>query len=340
LTSLVFYTHGRPVDEGGVIEMISEFRNLESLDAGFFGAQEIDLTPLRQLENLEKIRFFDKTVRKGDMAFFSALPKLRNLDINARASIPGAWAGLATLGGLEILEISGSFAADDVLPSLGELTNLRELTITPGEGVIGQSARSLAKLNKVKQLTLRPIDDGALEHIGKMAGLRELTIEGNISAAGLRRLSGWKKLEEPKYLHLHSTRDIDAAMYRSLRQLPDLNELRIVYERPLLDGDLRELSGIFANTDSTRTLDIEGDFGKTTMEGMKSIARDKLITHLTLRTGNAGDADRLGMMVRELQREKRRMHGKEGVPHAMEASLYAFVIADNRTFTYPYLVDE
>ena len=145
-------------------------------------------------------RFWRESGSDKSLAYLNDLPHLKSLDFsNCRNISPAGFAPLESLQKLESLRLSYTMITDPVLAHVGNLPNLRSLTIEDEDWVAARDLSSvlhitdkglasLTNLEKLEFLTLYGdgISDVGLLHLGKLTGLKKLSLkETRVTPAGL-----------------------------------------------------------------------------------------------------------------------------------------------------------
>ena len=127
--------------------------------------------------------------------------------------------GLEQLKDVEVLDLTDTDIADEAMPKLAGLCNLKDLSLT-GTNVTNTGLRHLSRLDKLESLGLGcfGISDAGLQHLKGLKQLSVLDLHGaQITDEGLKDLAGLSKL---RLLDLSSTAVTVDGVRRLQRALP------------------------------------------------------------------------------------------------------------------------
>jgi hypothetical protein len=181
--------------------------------------------------------------------------------------------------GLNILNIHSK--KDDDLPQLPEAIDGLLMRGRRGYGTNTVTDEGIKHLTRFKRLRILEaaglgLTDRALETIGKLTSLEELSLEINkITGTGLRHLAGLKKLRR---LNLNYNQ-LDPAALEALVGLPELTTLRISLTLPV-DDRLCELCSRLKNL---KELQLWENTAAVTDRGLEHLAKLEHLENLYLR---------------------------------------------------------
>jgi len=162
----------------------------------------------------------------GDIALLRGLTTLKRLDLHtASVNIEDAVADLATLTGLEYLDLSGTGARDPALVGVRNLKHLKTLLINAGQitdaGLV--NVRGLKSLESIS-LGFQGISDASMEHLAGLTNLQSLVLNQTlVTDAGLAKIAEFKKLRK---LELYTGMIGDDGL-AAAEQLEDLEDVTL-----------------------------------------------------------------------------------------------------------------
>jgi internalin A len=115
-----------------------------------------------------------------------------DIDLDRKATTDADLKLIAGATGLQYLNLSKAKITDDGLKEIAKLTKLRHLTLDETQ-ISGKGLKHLTGLKLVSlSLSECPVDDAALESVGKIKTLERLTLwdQKAVTDAGLKNLSG------------------------------------------------------------------------------------------------------------------------------------------------------
>lgn len=218
----------RFADRGAVVKRNSDGQVVD-LDLRKCAVSNEDLAQLAGLEHLVALRLSGKsgatTVDDAGMRHLAGLTGLRALMLDHLWVSGEGLAALAPLGNLEELTLAQTLVGDDAAEAITAFSRLRRLRLA-GTSISGAGLAKLAKLPALADLDVSEavqIDDAALEHVGRMAGLRRLNLwRVPVGDAGIAQLAG---LEDLEWLNLDNTQLTDAG----LEAVGGLRKLQTLY---------------------------------------------------------------------------------------------------------------
>jgi len=183
------------------LESIGRLQNLTHLEL-----QNIDITDgwlqcLSSLQKLEYLNLFDTEVVGHGLEHLNGLSSLQRLDIfytyiDDRKPTPSL-AALKELSNLRHLQIGGHFSPEDLAP-LSELKQLRSLRLWGGGFSNDSTARTLGELTNLTQLTLSDncvISDKGAEALARLPQLKRVAVCGFLTKTGVNRLASMASVE-------------------------------------------------------------------------------------------------------------------------------------------------
>ena len=197
---------------GGRLGHLRDLRNLKLLKPG--RVSDEGLAAIKNLEQLEDLEFAAWHVTDRGWMTVTGFPYLKRLHISRGLPSPlegllTDWlkgrpvaitpAGFATIGRLVHLEdlTLEDIADDPWLPTIGRLTQLRQLRLT-GRGIGGGATEAIGRLAGLTSLALNStgLGDADLIPLGRLPNLEELTLRGSagVTDAGLRHLAPLTRL--------------------------------------------------------------------------------------------------------------------------------------------------
>lgn len=160
---------------------LGPFTQLEELDLRGSGIRDDDLENLAHLKSLKRIRLagtVDRASGRRDYLTSQAL------------------VSVASLTGLEMLELNGDLIKAEAGKHLAPLVNLRELKIS-GTSINDGCAEAIAGMSKLVIAQLPSISDATLLALAKLPNLQKLTAHGReFSDFALEQIGRSERLEE------------------------------------------------------------------------------------------------------------------------------------------------
>lgn len=216
--------------------------------------QDEHLPLFLQLSRLATLSLENGKITDAGMETVAQLPQLKSLKLQKCSQLTAAgFKHLSGLPELERLYILYTYADDEAMTTVGQLTKLRVLDLR-GTKVTNAGLVHLEPLKNLIDLKFRgsAISDDGMEHVGQLRQLRVLSLEDcAIRSPGISRLAG---LTELRTLNLLRTfvKDADLVALAGLTKLESLNlrdsaingpglEHLIAAKETLRDLDLSEL---------------------------------------------------------------------------------------------------
>src|SRR5262245_22542504 len=191
----------------------------------------------------------DAATTDKDLPLLAEVRNLRALNVNGTERItPRGLRAIEKLKELRSLTIDEVSDVDEIMPSVGELTELRTLEV---DHVTDVGLRHLSKLQKLKELSLDLLVDPddvsrnsnvtlALKYIARLQSLRDIHLRDiALNDEQVSWLAELPKLERPPRLHGEK---ITNAAIRSMARVKTLKELS-VQSGNITDGAVEELKG-------------------------------------------------------------------------------------------------
>ena len=235
---------------GGVVRR-DPAGKLVDLDLRACAVTNADLAGITGLRDLAALRLSGKsgatTVDDDGLRHLAGLTALRTLMLDHLWVSGEGLAALAPLVRLEELTLAQTLVGDDATEAIAACPRLRRLRLAR-TSVSGQGLAMLAKLPQLADLDVSEavqIDDAALEHVGRMTGLRKLNLwRVPVGDAGIARLAGLQNLE---WLNLDNTQLTDAG----LETVGGLGKLQTLYvgSTSVSNAGLERLAGLSALRD-------------------------------------------------------------------------------------------
>ncbi len=290
---LSFHWSENITNEG--IRHLARLPNLRSLDVANSKVTDEGLAYLKEVKTLESLDLPARGISDQGLAYLSELPRLRKLDISRVHLVdPGKDHGYYTDKGvamltqchsLEELGIGSIGVTDASMESIAKLDKLRELSLFGCTAVTDEGLKKLAYLENLEVLSVHDANTtiSGLSCLSGLPNLRELRVDGVKQDYSGLDLSGLKKLEQ---LTIGTRRDggvIGDADVACLAGLPQLAwfQIRNPAIRPpsLTDQGLASLAGL---TQMDR-LTIGGP--ELTDEGLTHLRRMKKLNMLNIYGG-------------------------------------------------------
>ena len=194
-------------------------------DLTVFGSPKVTnqgLARLAAATSLEKLDFADLSISTAGVNHLNALLRLRELNITLGGNDAHFCDATLDLSGLTRLEKIISFPPirDEDLACLANLTRLQWLQVSSAEGrgrISDVGAAQLARLTNLDRLALcgPNLTDQGLSALAGMTKMDCLTLRGNFTDEGLRRLGGLKALRQ---LNMFSVETFTPAAVEYLRK--------------------------------------------------------------------------------------------------------------------------
>jgi hypothetical protein len=201
-------------------------------------SQELDPQLLRGLTDLRYVHLADDLVCDESMRIVSQLPHLRCLALSGKEGRVRD-ANLLLLkeaGKLEGLQLSGEWVTDDVLRAVGQITQLKYVTLTSAPNVTSEGLQALAGLKQLEELELMTVEGCSTQFLSELTELKSLFVHQVVpfefeplkNLTNLQKLTFWNKMRTKPDL-------------RCLEGLSELQVLHLNYTQ-LEDGDLDALT--------------------------------------------------------------------------------------------------
>lgn len=206
---------------------LTKLDSLKVLDIKHSKITDEGLRRLAQIETLENVTLPDGGVTDAGIEHIAQLHNLNYLWAGSRSSSP---------------------LTDKSLSYIGTLGNLEELHIG-GTGFSDEGMKHIAKLTKLKNLSIFTANELTNKGLAELAGLKSLTkfnlgSRTKVSISGLKSLNNFRKLNR---LSLHDIRQDVSIM--DISSLTELEDLTIVLHKERKDKIL--VSDLYKNEDWT-----------------------------------------------------------------------------------------
>jgi hypothetical protein len=213
---------GQLITDAELVAHISCISKLRTLALKTSGDILGDLSAAKELESLT---LYGDKICDADLHVLPRLRKLKHLGFLRTQLTAAGMEHVSQMPELRTLRIYDGMAIDDTaLIPIGRLSRLEDLALGQ-TGITDDGLRHLHGLNQLKKLDLRitNITDEGIAHLASFDKLQELTLNANITDAGMRKLTALQSL---KYLNLPGSPVTDEGM-KSLAQLHKLKELHM-----------------------------------------------------------------------------------------------------------------
>ncbi len=216
------------ITDGG-LRPLKDFASLRELDlSDIRDLTNDDLSHLRGLASLEKLRLAGRGITDEGLETIGQLSGLRTLDLGSTGITGAGLKHLAGLSNLEALHLDCTATGDVGLYHLAGLTNLEDLRISYAK-ITDSGLLHLKGLTSLHTLWLQfnHISDAGLEHLSSLINLKELRLNNNgvITDEGVRHLAGLSQLER-LFLNGSSISDVGLEELRGLTRLKTLYVVR------------------------------------------------------------------------------------------------------------------
>lgn len=195
------------------VAAIAQFPKIEDIQLDRCLISDESLGSLALCKTIKRIRVPRTKVSDAGLAYIKNLEQLELLDLTECEQISDA--GLAHLAGLtklRILSLSGPRNTEVGMPHLSDMTKLKEFSLfrtRAGNAALATVARA-RDMTKIKLRDSAITTEGVVEHIGKFPNLIALELSENpIEDAALEEIGKLRKLED---LNLLRTRITDAGV--------------------------------------------------------------------------------------------------------------------------------
>jgi len=223
---------------------LSNLKDISDLSQLTILGEVISRDGLAQLKGLATVRsMFLIGVNDEQLARMQLPATLEHLQLEHETYTDAGLAHVAGLTKLKNLSLTQSKVSDDGLAPLMDLKELTSLSLVQCPNVSGRGLGALAKLTSLDALTVyaAPLSDDGVVQLGKLAGLRIISLEcSKVTAAGFAPLANLKKAE---VIQLSRATMFDDAASKYLVGLSQLRDLAI-YDARLSDVGLESLAGL------------------------------------------------------------------------------------------------
>jgi len=224
----------------------------------------VNIPTLNALPELETLVVHRAEIEDDDLAVFSGMRELKELNLGGEKITPRCLEHLVGLAKLKSLKISGAKMFGGGFESISRIPNLESLSIEGGRGE-WKEPLSFGPANKLKSLRLANLD---------------------LAGDGTKDMDQLQALEE---LRLWNVR-IDAAFLRAMSRIPRLKAVKIQSS----DGSFEEYAEILAEFPSLTTLYVADQSNSEdkrwiTKRVMEKLSRSKTIEELGVYHGRVGD---------------------------------------------------
>jgi hypothetical protein len=202
-----------------------------------------DLAILKDIPRIASLRLGRNQVTENGLDVLRALPSLKELELSNSEAPPECWQKLKALKGLTVLTVQRCVFDDRHMALMKNFRDLTSLTLSGCQ--VNEGLSNLKGLKKLSRLYISysPVTDKALASIGDIMSLnaltlmytnvtdkgllvlkglkqlRELSLSGEISDAGLDNLTGLNALETLTLLDTKVTAEGKARLKKSLPKL-------------------------------------------------------------------------------------------------------------------------
>jgi len=191
-------------------------KSLRALELSGTAITNESITHLKDLPDLKELVLKQTAVSGEGLKALGELPSMKRLEtlhLNGDAITDDGMSHLAGLTGLRRLHLCATEVGDTGLIAIGKLASLESFSHT------SQEAGSFNLLNP--NIAAAEVTDEGLKALGMLKAVRELTIEGNFSDAGLTHLEGLTALRRLRLVGENLT-DAGLANLVGLTQLETL----------------------------------------------------------------------------------------------------------------------
>lgn len=230
----------------------------------------VSLDPLADLPDLKSLELRDLDDRDARWTLSKDLPQLTRLVVTGQFVRDGDMDLLSHCQKVKELELEGTSVSDRGFAQIADLTQLRQLVLSPGASTSWITDRALAALAACPRLEILILEqtqftgDGLAELVG-LQHLKRIDLGfGRVGDAACEALSKMPALE---HLHLHHTRITDAGL-EWLAKCPHLTMLD-VSGTTITDAGLRHL----VRCDHLRTLNVRHT--RITPAGLEQLRKDR-----------------------------------------------------------------
>ena len=258
------------------LRALGRLTNLEALDLSHstFADQEA-FRHLASLENLDTLDLEESNFNEVGMRSLPRLPKLTSIDLNNSKVTGDGFENFATrFPSIDSLVLYTSPVTDQALPHIGKARTLAFLDLD-GTKITDEGMRHLSKLTQLTTLDIQRtgLGDDALQHLVGMKGLGELRLNATqVKGPGLAHLA---KLPSLSDVGLEGA-PLEAVAVKHLMALKNLNSLDLE-ETPLKPLHVQQLraAGV-KNIEYSTNFDITDLLGSTEsleelLEAVKSL---------------------------------------------------------------------
>jgi len=185
------FLHNNDLLSSAVLARIKPLKTLKRLG---INAAKVNAEDLRHLQGFDRLEMFstaDTNLDDNGIKFFSALPSLREVNLQRTKITDTSLAVLGKMSQLSSLGLSKTEITDEGLARLGALKDLKSLNLS-GTHVGDKGLSALKGLTKLERLSLggTKVTDASVEVISGFKGLTYLNVEGcAISAEGKKRIA-------------------------------------------------------------------------------------------------------------------------------------------------------
>ena len=301
------YVDRTPLDGSGLVHLRA-LSLLRTFTADGSGIQSRNLVHLRDLPALEEVHLALVPVLPEGLAHLAHIPRLTRLTFYESLSSSEGLDQLLQSPLLEELDLTGSDLDDAGLAVLGQMRQMRVLSLDGSIGITDRGVGNLAGLQALRTLSIGPADIGdagaaavahlavletlwlganqltstGLAHLSRLTGLNQLGID--CPRSGANSLKYLERLVNLRHLTLARLEGAQPSDLAFLRNLPALRILTIWYGY-LPEGSLAILGELSALRDLNLCDAHITDVGMEHLAGLRGIAISGTLEECTNHAG-------------------------------------------------------